>query len=135
ADVKIGAVLQPRPEVFRIFQHSSLDVDFVELVAGEGEIKAVQFSFLLVIEQFVAIEKIGGAMLFAEKEPVAASGALKGALFEKSAKRGETGARADHDNVGGVIFGQAKRTGFLYINRNISYKQLGVIGEETGGKT
>src|SRR2546425_6077737 len=37
ADVEIGAVLKPGPKVFRVFQHSILDVNFVRLIAGKSE--------------------------------------------------------------------------------------------------
>src|SRR5438876_940774 len=108
-----------RPKVPSHFQTCDAGRKFCALIAGEGEVEAVEFSFFLKIEEFVAVKKISGAMLLAEKEPVAASGAFERALFEKSAEGSDTGSGAAHDDVGGIVFGQAKGARFLDVNGDV----------------
>ena len=49
--------------------------------------------------QFVLIEKVRAAPLFAEEQPVPARGAHDAPLFDERAKRREAGAGADHDEL------------------------------------
>src|SRR5262249_16770251 len=103
-------------------------------VAGEGQVQAMQFALLLKRQEFVAVEKIGGEMLFAEKQPVPACRALKNSLFEKSPERRDACARPNHDDVRGVVFREAEGARFLDIDRDVFGEQFGVVGKETGGK-
>ena len=53
----------------------------------------MELAVLVPAVEFLAVKVIGGAMLLAEGEPVAGSGALKDALFEEGAERRDAGAR------------------------------------------
>src|SRR5947209_2547733 len=73
-------------------------------------------------------------MLLAKNKPIATACAFEHALLEEGAKRGNTGAWAAHDNIGGRIFRQAKRARLLHIDRNRLLKQRRMVGKKTGGQ-
>src|SRR6266849_1247804 len=98
-DVKVGSVLKPGPKFLCIFQHSMLHINLVLLVARKSQIKPMQFALLLIIKQLLAIEKIRGAMLFAEDQPSAAAGPFERALFQEGTTRGETRSRTHHYDI------------------------------------
>src|SRR5690606_14679830 len=97
ADEQLGAVLEPGPDVARLLAHAVLHVDLLRLIAREGEVQA-QEAVALPRRQFLFVEELRGAVLFAEEEPVAPGRADRLPLLEKRAERSETRARADHDH-------------------------------------
>src|SRR5262249_324666 len=99
ANIKVCSRLQPLPKLGSVFFHPMLHVNLVGLIAGEGQIKSVQFTGSLILKKFVAIEKIAGPMLLAEDEPVLSRRAFEDALLEKGAERGNASARPAHNDV------------------------------------
>src|SRR5215471_14828016 len=84
----------------------------------------------MIIFQFLAIQKIRGAMLLAKEKPIASFCALQRSLLQVSAKGRQAGPRADHDDVSRIIFRQPKGARLLHVHWNVFYEQLRVIGEE-----
>ena len=89
-------------------EHEVLDVDFFLLIAGPGEVELGEGAIGLEGFDFRLIEVIGGAVGVAEEEPVAAFCAGYLAVFEEGAEGGDAGARADHDEGGVRVFGEAE---------------------------
>jgi hypothetical protein len=46
ADIEMGAILQPAPQVRALFEHAVLDIDLLALVAGKGEERRVRWPSL-----------------------------------------------------------------------------------------
>src|SRR5579859_6966893 len=112
-----------------------LDVNFVSLVARKCHVQSMQMAFGLIIQQFLAIEKIGCPMLFAEKEPIASARTFQEPLLQEGAEWSDAGARAAHDDVATVVFRQAEGAGFLDVNRNALHKHSRMVGEKPGSQT
>jgi len=74
-----------------------LDVDFIFLIAGEGEIEAEELFFLEGSEEGFVVE-VDGAVTLAKDEPVLSWGVLSFALLEEGAVGGNAGSWADHKN-------------------------------------
>src|SRR3979409_1501011 len=91
ADVEMRAFFEPRPELGRVLAHAMLDVDLLRLVAREGEVELLEHAAALPIDDLVFVEKIRGAFLLAEEQPVGRLGAARLALLEESAERGDAG--------------------------------------------
>src|SRR5262249_16879257 len=108
ANVEVSPALQPVPEGAGLLAQTMLHVNFFRLITREGQIQSVQDPFLLVIEQFFAVEEVSRAMLLAEDQPITAPGSLQGALFEEGAKRRQACARPAQDDVGSAIAWQAE---------------------------
>src|SRR4051794_31765158 len=74
ADVEVGPLLEPTPELAGALAHPVLDVDLLGLVAREGGVEACKVAVLLELAQFGGVEEIGGLALIAEEKPVLARG-------------------------------------------------------------
>src|SRR5713101_2242066 len=131
ADIEVRAFLQPAPELGRVLAQAVLDVDLLGLVAREGEIEVGQHAAALPVEDLVLVEKIRGAFLIAEEQPVPALGAARLALLEKSPKRGNTGAGSDHDGRSIVVGRRREAVALLHEHRH-DVARLGEIGEIAG---
>ncbi|MNT42653.1 hypothetical protein D3C72_1790830 [compost metagenome] len=78
--------------------------------------------------QFVAVVEVGGGVLLAEEQPVAAVVATGAALVEEATERRHTGARANHDHRHVAIDRRAKMLGRLDEHRHVA--ALGAVGEK-----
>src|SRR5580704_13507234 len=95
ADIEMRALVEPRPELGRVLAHAMLNVDLLRLVARESEVELFKQAAALPIDDLVFVQKVGGAFLLAEEQPVGSFGAARLALLEESAKRGNAGAGPD----------------------------------------
>src|SRR6266849_772355 len=103
ANVEIRAVREPAPEFLRSLEHLVLHIHLARLVAGEREVHAAEHALHRELFQLGSIEKIRFAAVVAEEQPVTAGGARGRAFLEKGAERGDAGAGADHDDLGGEV--------------------------------
>src|SRR5438552_2659733 len=117
ANVKIRAVREPAPKFLRGLEHLVLHVHLARLVAGECEVHAAEHAPHRELFQLGSIEKIRFAAVVAEEQPVTAGGARGRAFLEKGAERGDAGAGADHDDLGGEVGRQAKGVRSLHEHR------------------
>ncbi len=88
-----------------------MNVDFAVLVAGEGEVEAVEEAGREVVGAEVLDNEVCCAALVAEEEPVAAGSVTEGAFLEESLKGGASDAGTDHDDVLGVVGGEFEGVG------------------------
>src|SRR6185437_1169556 len=98
----------PGAEFFGALAHALLHIDALVLVTRESEIELGQEAAAVEIRDLVLVEKIAGAMLVAEEQPVAALGPDNPPLLEEGAERRDTGARPDHDHRRVVVLRQAE---------------------------
>src|SRR5207245_10087286 len=77
-------------------------------VARPGEREAGQYACRLHAVEFILVEEIAVMALVAEEQPVAAGRLGSHALVKESAKRGDAGAGADHDDGHGGVGRQAE---------------------------
>src|ERR1700733_6287206 len=108
ADIEVGSALEPLVELFAVLLHAVLNVDLTGLVAGEGGVEAGENAILVHGLELVFVEEVHSFALLAEEEPVVAFLAGGLALFEEGAEGGDAGARADHDDRFGGVFGEAE---------------------------
>src|SRR5512138_453766 len=109
-----------------------LHVNLLRLVAGEGCVKAREHAFLLKRCEFVLVEEIRGATLFAEEQPVAALRTVRPALLQERAKRRDARAGTNHDDVPSPVLRQTEVPRFLDVDGDVFLMQLRVVGEKTG---
>ena len=98
ADVEVRAPVEPAPELGGVFADALLDVDFFLLIAGEGEVEALEGAVLHPGEELVAIEEVLGCALLAEEEPHGPAAAAGLLVLEEGAEGRDAGARANHDD-------------------------------------
>src|SRR5260370_9784001 len=84
ADVEMSGFVEPRPERGRVLAHAMLKVDLLRLVARESKVELLEHAAALPIDDLVFVEKIRGAFLLAEEQPVGPLGAARLALLEES---------------------------------------------------
>src|SRR5262245_61111596 len=72
ADIDMGAVGDPRPQIAADLAHAILDIEFPFAIAGPGERKAGQRAGGFHSAQLVFAEEIVIPPLMAEEQPVAA---------------------------------------------------------------
>ena len=131
ADVEVGAGLEPGVEFGCVLQHAVLDVDLFRLVAGEGEVEAGEHAGGLERGEFLAVEEIGGGLLVAEEEPVAALCAGGAALLEKGTERRNAGAGPDHDH--GDVAAGGRAEGLVRMDEHTDRARgEAALGEEGG---
>src|SRR5260370_15134236 len=70
ADIEMRAFVEPRPELGRVLAHAMLNVDFLGLVARESEIELFKHAAALPIDDLVFVQKVRGAFLLAEEQPL-----------------------------------------------------------------
>src|SRR5438045_6627584 len=78
--------------------HAMLHVDFLRLVALEGEIEPREQSVAAEGFELGPVQKIQLAALIAEEQPVAAAGVQRAAFLQEGAERSDAGAGPDHDD-------------------------------------
>ena len=130
-DVKVGAFLQPFPELGSLLLHTVLDVDLFRLIPGEGGGEFVEMAGFLGGGKFVAIKKVCGGMLVAKKEPVSAGMSVFLSMLEEGPEGGDPGAGTHHDDVA-VRWREMEMAGWLHIDRERVF--LGQSGQIAGGQ-
>ena len=108
ADVEVRAFLQPLPEFAGGLEHAGLNVDLFLLIAAEGGVEAGEVAALHPGDDLIVVEEVAAAFLITEEEPILAGGLRGLTFFEEGAKRGDTGAGADHDDGLCEVGGQAE---------------------------
>lgn len=105
ADVEVGAVLEPGPQLGAVITHPVLDVDLGALVAGEGQVEVGEDAVVAQAGEFVAVVEVGRFVLFAEEQPVGGAVAAGTPFVEEADEGGDAGTGTDHDHRGGRIGG------------------------------
>src|SRR5712691_5967901 len=116
ADIDVGAVGEPGPEIAADLAHPILDVELLLGVARPGEREPGQRARGLHAGELVLVEEVVVAALMPEEQPVAAGRLAGHALVEKGAERRDAGAGADHDDRHRGIGGEAEMRGLLHID-------------------
>ena len=81
--------------------------------------------------ELIAVKVVSCSAAFSKKEPVWALCSESAALMEKTAERGDAGARSDHDDGCIGVFGKPELLVRLYVNRQPISNGY-PIGEECG---
>ena len=98
ADIEMGALLKPSPDVPAGHAHAVLDIEFFAAVARPGQREPCERPRRFHRVQFIFIEEVAGAPLMAEKQPALASRADCAPLLQKRAERRHAGSRTHHDD-------------------------------------
>ena len=85
-----------------------LDVDPLDLVAGERQVQPVEEAVADHVLQIVAVVEVFAAVLVAEEQPVAAGVAERAPFLQEAAERRDAGAGADHDHRRVAVFGRTE---------------------------
>src|SRR5690606_12641863 len=94
-----------------------LHVDFVRLIAREGDIDAMEHAALAIVEPLGVVEEIGDEVALAEEQPIASARTERITLGNETAKRRDPRAGADHDHGCVGIGGQAEVRIAMQIDR------------------
>src|SRR5207237_5881940 len=98
ADVDVGAIGQPSPELAAELAHAILDVELFAAVARPREREPRQRAGGFHAAKLVFVEEIAVVALMAEEQPIATGRFARHALVEKGAERRDAGAWPDHDD-------------------------------------
>ena len=133
ADVEMRPLLQPAPQVGGRLQHAVLHVQLVRLVARERGIQPRQRPILVPRCQFCFVQKIRGAVAFAEDQPGLAARAGRRAVRQEGAERRDASAWANHNHRHRRFGRQAEMAGLdIGVDRP---GRRGAIGQERAGDT
>ncbi|SHT73851.1 Uncharacterised protein [Mycobacteroides abscessus subsp. abscessus] len=108
ADVEVAAVLQPCEQIAAVLAHSVLHIDLLGLIAGEGEIEAIQEARRVPGVDLVLVDVVMCPVLVAEEQPVVAPRSPLLAFLQECAEWGHTRAGAHHDHRGFVVAGHSE---------------------------
>src|SRR3569833_1201023 len=117
AYVEGGSVLEPIPQLGRVFLHPVLHIHFFLLVSGESCIQSCDVSVSEHRLQLLAVEKVGSSTAFSEEQPVLAFCPKLAALMQKSSEWRNPGTGTDHDHGSVRVRGEAELLIRLDINR------------------
>src|ERR1051326_3503802 len=107
-----------------------LHINFVCLIARERQVQPIQLAFFLILQQFLAVQKIRRPMLLPEKQPVPSASAFQNPLLQKGPKRRAPRPRTARENSRQLSLGRAKGSGFRSVPRYILRKKSRLIREK-----
>src|SRR5665213_1187591 len=134
ADVDVGALCQPRPQLAADLAHAILHVELLVAVARPRQRQPRQQPRRLHRVELVGIEEVAAAALMAEEQPVLSGRAGRAAVVQEGAERGDASARPDHDDRRVRIRWQRETMRLLNVNFYV-IAGLDTLGQENRGQS
>ena len=127
----MGTVVNPAPQFGSLLAQFVLNVDFLLLIAGPGQVDAAQHAFFDVALPLHLIEEIFSKVRVAEEQPVLTLCAFRRALLHKRAERRDAGTGTNHDHRRFRVRRQTEVIVMLDKNANFAVF-FDAVGQETG---